>query len=296
MKCKLIILVLIFGCSAQITSAQIEARYLLGQKSEASKQAPRAYGSYAKGCLAGGEELEINGLTWQVMRLSRGRNWGHPNMIAYLKRISEKVAKETSWNGLYIGDISQPRGGPMISGHASHQLGLDADIWMLPAKKLNLSRLKREKLSSISIRSNDKKLINSNWTNDHMKVIKIAASDQNVDRIFVTAPAKIYMCENASGDKKWLQKIRPFWGHNFHFHVRLKCPIGSKVCKIQKPTVNSLSKGGNGCDKTLIWWITDALKPAKVNPDTAKKKARKHPRHFTMAELPQQCTDVLNSK
>ena len=296
MKCKLIILVLIFGCSAQITSAQIEARYLLGQKSEASKQAPRAYGSYAKGCLAGGEELEINGPTWQVMRLSRGRNWGHPNMIAYLKRISEKVAKETSWNGLYIGDISQPRGGPMISGHASHQLGLDADIWMLPAKKLNLSRLKREKLSSISIRSNDKKLINSNWTNDHMKIIKIAASDQNVDRIFVTAPAKNYMCENASGDKKWLQKIRPFWGHNFHFHVRLKCPIGSKVCKIQKPTVNSLSKGGNGCDKTLIWWITDALKPAKVNPDTAKKKARKHPRHFTMAELPQQCTDVLNSK
>ena len=296
MKCKLIILVLIFGCSAQITSAQIEARYLLGQKSEASKQVPRAYGSYAKGCLAGGEELEINGPTWQVMRLSRGRNWGHPNMIAYLKGISEKVAKETSWNGLYIGDISQPRGGPMISGHASHQLGLDADIWMLPAKKLNLSRLKREKLSSISIRSNDKKLINSNWTNDHMKVIKIAASDQNVDRIFVTAPAKIYMCENASGDKKWLQKIRPFWGHNFHFHVRLKCPIGSKVCKIQKPTVNSLSKGDNGCDKTLIWWITDALKPAKVNPDTAKKKARKHPRHFTMAELPQQCTDVLNSK
>ena len=296
MKFKLIILVLIFGCCAQITTAQIEARYLLGQKSEASKQAPRAYGSYAKGCLAGGEELEINGPTWQVMRLSRGRNWGHPNMIAYLKRISEKVAKETSWNGLYIGDISQPRGGPMISGHASHQLGLDADIWMLPAKKLNLSRLKREKLSSISIRSNDKKLINSNWTNDHMKVIKIAASDQNVDRIFVTAPAKIYMCENASGDKKWLQKIRPFWGHNFHFHVRLKCPIGSKVCKIQKPTVNSLSKGGNGCDKTLIWWITDALKPAKVNPDTAKKKARKHPRHLTVAELPQQCTDVLNSK
>lgn len=296
MKFKLIILVLIFGCCAKITTAQIEARYLLGQKSEASKQAPRAYGSYAKGCLAGGEELEINGPTWQVMRLSRGRNWGHPNMIAYLKRISEKVAKETSWNGLYIGDISQPRGGPMISGHASHQLGLDADIWMLPAKKLNLSRLKREKLSSISIRSNDKKLINSYWTNDHMKVIKIAASDQNVDRIFVTAPAKIYMCENASGDKKWLQKIRPFWGHNFHFHVRLKCPIGSKVCKIQKPTVNSLSKGGNGCDKTLIWWITDALKPAKVNPDTAKKKARKHPRHFTMAELPQQCTDVLNSK
>ena len=296
MKLKLIILILVFGGYAQTSTAQIEARYLLGHKSEASKQTTKAYGSYARGCLAGGEELEINGPTWQVMRLSRGRNWGHPNMIAYLKRISKKVAKETNWNGLYIGDISQPRGGPMISGHASHQLGLDADIWMLPAKKLNLSRLKREKLSSINIRSDNKKLTSSNWTNDHMKVMKIAASDQNVDRIFVSAPAKIYMCENASGDKKWLQKIRPFWGHNFHFHVRLKCPVGSKVCKIQKPTVNSLSSGANGCDKTLIWWITAALKPKKVDPDTLKLKARKHPRHFTMAELPQQCTGVLNSK
>ena len=95
MKLKLIILILVFGGNAQITTAQIEARYLLGYKSEASKQTPKAYGSYARGCLAGGEELEINGPTWQVMRLSRGRNWGHPNMIAYLKRISKKVAKET---------------------------------------------------------------------------------------------------------------------------------------------------------------------------------------------------------
>ena len=36
-------------------------------------------------------------------------------------------ARRIGWQGLYIGDISQPRGGPMTSGHSSHQIGLDAD-------------------------------------------------------------------------------------------------------------------------------------------------------------------------
>jgi len=280
--------------------AEKEARFLLGGKSSGSKQPPHAFGSYARGCLAGGQELAQTGPTWQAMRLSRGRNWGHPNMIEYLKRTSRKVAKQTSWNGLYIGDISQPRGGPMISGHASHQLGLDADIWMLPAKNLRLSRNDRENLSSVSIRSKSQKSVNSAWTREHMEVMKIAASDPMVDRIFVTAPAKIYMCKNARGDKRWLQKIRPFWGHHYHFHVRLKCPKGSSGCKTQKPTVSSLSKGGTGCDSTLDWWVTDALKPAKPAKKTTKPKKvvkkKKHPRQFVMADLPNQCSKVLRSR
>ena len=39
---------------------------------------PRSIGYYTHGCLAGGVALPINGPTWQVMRLSRNRNWGHP--------------------------------------------------------------------------------------------------------------------------------------------------------------------------------------------------------------------------
>jgi murein endopeptidase len=30
--------------------------------------------------------------------------------------------------GLLIGDMSQPRDGPMLYGHSSHQIGLDVDI------------------------------------------------------------------------------------------------------------------------------------------------------------------------
>ncbi len=290
---------LALGLLAQPTLAKNEARYLLGGKSTGSKQLPHAYGSYAKGCLAGGQELAENGPTWQAMRLSRGRNWGHPDMVAYLKRISAQVAEETSWKGLYIGDISQPRGGPMISGHASHQLGLDADIWMLPAKNLKLSRAQRESLSSSNVRAANQKTVSNDWTRTHMKVMKIAASDPAVDRIFVTAPAKIYMCKHARGNKKWLQKIRPYWGHNHHFHVRLKCPKGSSACKTQKPTVSALSKGGTGCDATLNWWVTANLEIAKPTQKKKKKKkvaTKKHPRQFVMADLPAQCTKVLKSK
>ena len=293
-KILLIILSIVFN--AQTAFAEKQARYLFSALSLPSKQSPNAFGSYSKGCLAGGEEMLESGPTWQVMRLSRDRNWGHPDMITLLKNLSKSVAKKTSWNGIYIGDISQPRGGPMISGHASHQLGLDADIWMLPAKNLNLTQSRRESISSINIRSKNKKTTNSNWTNEHVDVLKIFAKDPSVDRIFVTAPAKIYMCKHEIGNKDWLQKIRPYWGHNFHFHVRLKCPKDSKLCKTQKPSVQYLSKGGTGCDETLNWWITKALEPVKIDPKKDKPKPKKHPTEYMMNELPPQCMSVLNNK
>ena len=82
-KVSLIILSIAFN--AQTAFAEKQARYLLGGISLPSKQSPNAFGSYSKGCLAGGEEMLESGPTWQVMRLSRDRNWGHPDMITLLK-------------------------------------------------------------------------------------------------------------------------------------------------------------------------------------------------------------------
>lgn len=272
------------------------ANQLFGSKPTGSRQSAEAFGFYSKGCIAGGQQLAETGPTWQAMRLSRNRNWGHPETIRYLQNLSSQVARNTSWAGLYIGDISQPRGGPMTSGHASHQLGLDADIWMYPPRRLDLSRTERENLSSISIRSGDKRNVSSNWTREHMEVMRLAASDPRVDRIFVTAPAKIYMCRNASGDRSWLTKIRPFWGHHYHFHVRLKCPAGSPNCRTQTPTVQQITGGGTGCDDTLNWWVTDALRPAKPDPTKPKPPKKRHPREYTMVDLPAQCGSVLVSQ
>ncbi len=283
--------------TGQTVAAETKANKLFGAKASASQQSSRAHGSYAKGCLAGAEQLPESGPTWQAMRLSRNRNWGHPELISYLQRISEKVATIPGWKGLYIGDLSQPRGGPMTSSHQSHQLGLDADIWLLPPKRLNLSRAERENLSSKTVRANSQRTINGNWTPAHMAVIKAAATDPAVDRIFITAPAKIWMCKNAKGNRKWLQKVRPYWGHHYHFHVRLKCPKGSRGCKKQTPTVRQLSKNATGCDKDLNWWVTAALAPPDPNaPKPPKKPKKRGARDYVMADLPSQCRKVLNAQ
>ena len=279
-------------CTPHTTFAETEARYLLGNIPTGSQQPAKAVGQYARGCLAGGAELPETGETWQAMRLSRVRNWAHPNTIDYIKRITKKVAQKTDWPGLYIGDMSQPRGGPMISGHASHQTGLDVDIWMLKPKSLNLTIAQRENLSSISVRAKDQRDINGNWTKSHMEVLKIAASDPVVARIFVTPPAKIWMCDNATGDRKWLRKIRPWWGHHYHFHVRLNCPKNDPHCEEQH-----LIPTGTGCNADLQWWITTALEPPPPKDPNAKPKPKKkHPRQFVMADLPQQCQNVLQSQ
>src|SRR5882757_11227201 len=122
---------------------KLGARELFGRKASPAPMATHSIGFYAKGCLAGAEALPINGETWQVMRLSRNRNWAHPDMIKLLERLSDKVHEVAGWPGLLVGDLSQPRGGPMLTGHASHQVGLDADIWLTPMPNRQLSRNER---------------------------------------------------------------------------------------------------------------------------------------------------------
>ncbi|PTV95136.1 murein endopeptidase [Rhodobacter aestuarii] len=283
-----------------ITPLQAEplARTLFGSKSMPAQGASEPIGTYARGCASGLLQLPETGPTWQAMRLSRNRNWGQPETIAFIQDLSAYAATLPGWQGLYVGDISQPRGGPMTGGHASHQIGLDVDIWMLPPKSLRLSRGQRENISSISIRTEDQTRVNGNWTPAHMALLRAAASDPRVDRIFVAAAAKIAMCNQATrADKAWLQKIRPFYGHNVHFHVRLKCPPGSRLCETQKPTVRQLSNGGDGCDETLNWWVTDMLNPPKPTGKPAKpakpQPVKKSAKTYVMSDLPAQCRTVL---
>ena len=292
----------LLGAALLAAPAQAEklANKLFGAHVAPSNQKPMPIGSYARGCAAGLVELPQTGPTWQAMRLSRNRNYGQPEMIRFLVDLSETAAALGWGKGLYIGDISQPRGGPMTSGHASHQIGLDADIWWLAPKRLDLSAKERENISSIPMRSADQLSVTASWGPRARALLKAAASDPRVDRVFVAAAIKIEICKTATrADKKWLQKVRPIAGHDTHFHVRLKCPKGARLCETQKPTVADLSKGGDGCDETLTWWVTDYLNPPK--PTKKKKKTdedaprKKGPREFTLADLPKQCRDVLAS-
>ena len=266
-------------------AAEPLAKELFGAEHNASRHTSAPFGGYAKGCLAGGVELAETGPTWQAMRLSRNRNWGHPKAIRYIERLSAVAARQPGWNGLYIGDISQPRGGPMLTGHRSHQLGLDIDVWMLPARDLTLSRSTRENLSSISTRRAKGAFVNENWTPQHHQILKAAASDPDVARIFVFPGAKVQMCKDARGDRSWLRKIRPWWGHHYHFHVRLKCPGNAGGCVDQAPP-----PGGDGCDQAQEW-VDNILNPPPPDPNAKPPAPR---RELVMADLPQQCAQVLS--
>ncbi|MGR3291752.1 MAG: penicillin-insensitive murein endopeptidase [Paracoccaceae bacterium] len=263
-------------------SSETIAKKLFGAAKSSSAQSSAAYGSYAKGCLAGAEQLADTGATWQSMRLSRNRNWGHPDTIAFIERLSKKAARLQGWLGLYVGDLSQPRGGPMLTGHASHQTGLDVDIWMLPPDRLNLSRRAREDLSSISTRREGGAYVNDSWTPQHMAILKAAAKDSAVARIFVFPGAKVQMCKDAKGNRDWLRKIRPWWGHHYHFHVRLLCPKGARDCINQAPP-----PPGDGCAAAETW-VHDILHPPPPDPNPRPPR-----RDYVLADLPNQCAAVL---
>jgi penicillin-insensitive murein DD-endopeptidase len=260
------------------------AKELFGAVSGPTDDKSAPFGSYAKGCMAGAEMLPETGPTWQAMRLSRNRNWGQPVLVDFLKRLSEKAAAQPGWAGLYIGDMSQPRGGPMLTGHASHQIGLDADIWMLPPNRLNLTAAEREEISSIRMDKQDGAYVNNDWTPEHMAIIKAAAKDKAVARIFVFAGAKVAMCEAETGNRDWLRKVRPWWGHNFHFHVRLNCPKGAKGCVDQDPP-----PPGDGCEDAQEW-VDNILNPPKADPEAEPPPPAKP---LTLADLPKACTGVL---
>ncbi len=229
-------------------------------------------------------QLPETGPDWQAMRLSRNRNWGQPTMTAFIARLG-KSARAAGWNGIYVGDIGQPRGGPMTSGHASHQTGLDADFWMLPPKPVPLSRAQRENISSISVVTRDKRAVNGNWTAAHHQILIAALKDPAVARIFVSGAIKLQMCADASAaDKPYLRKLRPWWGHRDHFHVRLNCPDGADGCTPQAPP-----PPGDGCESAR-WWVTDALLPPDPN---APHRPPKPP--LKLADLPAQCRGVLQS-
>lgn len=274
----------------------IPAKELFGAAKVPSPLAARAIGTYARGCLSGAVALPVDGPAWQAMRLSRNRNWGHPTLVKLVEKLALESKEKDGWPGLLVGDISQPRGGPMLTGHASHQLGLDADVWLTPMPDRRLSRREREDIAATSmLDSTDIAVDPKVFTPGHVQLIKRAASYPQVERVLVHPAIKKALCEAAGTDRAWLGKVRPIQGHYYHFHIRIGCPAGSsEVCKPQVPVT-----GQDGCGKEVEEWIarvTPYKGPPKPRPPRPPGwKPPPPPPQITMASLPEACTAVLES-
>jgi len=271
--------------SAVPAKAEQLAKTAFGAQALPAATEPASYGFYSKGCFGGGIAIASDGPHWQAMRLSRNRRWGHPDLIRLLEQFSRDAAAD-GWPGLLIGDISQPRGGPMLTGHASHQIGLDADIWFTPMPARCMSVAERERVSAVSmIRDGTLFVDDRRWTPAHEAVLRRAASYPQVERVLVHPGIKKKLCDTVRGDRSWLRKIRPFWGHDYHFHIRIGCPKGSVGCKAQDPTPRS-----DGCDKSLAWWFTEEPWRPATGPE--KPKARDV---MPLSALPAACQAVLKA-
>jgi penicillin-insensitive murein endopeptidase len=240
----------------------------------------RIVGSYTAGCIQGALSLPPEGEGFQTMRRGRRRYFGHPTLIQYVQDLGRFVHQH-NLGVLNIGDLGQARGGPTPYGHRSHQIGLDADIWFwLVPQAGQLTSQTRETLQPPSMLTADRQALDTHrWSAEHPKLLQAAAQPEAVERIFVHPVIKQSLCNTFSG-AAWLQKIRPWWGHDEHFHVRLRCPPGQSDC------VNQTSlPPGDGCDASLAWWLTAEAQPPKP-PRPAPLEV----------QLPAACQNILTKK
>jgi penicillin-insensitive murein DD-endopeptidase len=211
--------------------------------------AARVIGYYANGCIRGAVALPLEGPGWRVLRPQRNRNWGHPDLIAALRELGRRVRAATG-KAMLVADIAQPRGGP-ATGHASHQVGLDADVRFQLVPDRPLDRALREEGTEMTMVAGGKEIDRARWSGDQLAMLRIAAELPGVDRIFVNPVIKREACRAANGDRRWLAKIVPWYGHDGHMHIRLKCPADSPDCRPQAPL-----SADDGCGAALAWWFT----------------------------------------
>ncbi len=284
MRLALALAALLALATAAAGAAEDElAKFAFGRETTPSPQAPAAIGAYSRGCLAGAVALPANGPTFQAMRLSRNRRYGHPALVTFLKELAA-AAPELGLNGLLVGDLSQPRGGPMLSGHSSHQIGLDADIWFADMPEPRLTEEERETVPFLSMLTADGGAVDpEKFTEPFAKLLRHAAADARVARIFVHPLLKRRLCEweRPEADRAWLGKIRPWYGHFEHFHVRLACLESARSCRGQRPPPE-----GDGCGAPLDYWFTE--EPYKPQPEAKKTLP------LTVARMPRACRAILS--
>lgn len=218
--------------------------------------APQSVGGFSNGCIIGAKALPLQSDNYQVMRAKSLRYFGHPELIRFITRMTDKTA-QNNLGTVLIGDMGMPVGGRFSSGHASHQTGLDVDVWLqLPAKRWSGKQLQNPKPIDL-VDKEGKNVVDKLWRPEIGQLIKTAAEDKQVTRIFVHPAIKQQLCLEAGSDRNWLRKVRPWFGHRAHMHVRIACPKDSKECIEQAPPPK-----GDGCGDELASWLAESQLPS----------------------------------
>ena len=230
----------------------------------------RIVGEGGMGCIQGAVRLPDEAPGVQTIRLGTSSFWGHPEVIATLLTLGART-KALGFPDLYMGDLSGPRGGPLAGGHVSHQMGIDADVYLDLNPHPALSRAQRETLEPPGlVRPDGRDVDLARWRPEHMTLLRTAVALPGVDRVLVNPAIKKHLCRIVEGDRAWLRFIRPIWGHASHMHINFNCPAGQPQCPPRPPT----PPPGDGCDTTLQWWFDQLDHPAKPSVPSVPARPR----------------------
>ncbi len=209
------------------------------------------------GCIAGAVELPAEGPGWETVHQDRSTFWGAKVTVAGIELLAAR-ARAAGLPTLYINDFSLPRGGPLAGQHATHQTGLDADVWLDVLPKLPLTAAEREQIEPHSLVQPDGTSLDpAFWQPGDVTLIRLATGLPGVDRVLVNFAIKAELCREAGPDAAWLHRVRPWWGHTSHMHIHFLCPPGQAECHDLRPI-----PAGTGCDASLQWWFDQLGTPA----------------------------------
>ncbi|MCB1744973.1 MAG: penicillin-insensitive murein endopeptidase [Gammaproteobacteria bacterium] len=243
----------------------------------------RAIGAYQAGCVQGAVGLALSEPGLEVMRPGRRRFYGHPELVGFIRTLGDELRR--GWQRvMLVGDMAMPRGGPTLSSHVSHQSGLDVDIWFdVLGLTERISAADRRQRSARRYVEGLVGALSAEWGPPQEALVRLSAEHPLVERVLVNPSIKRHLCarhaQGRTDTAGWLRKVRPWWGHADHMHVRLACPEGSGDCKSQQAP-----PPGNGCDASLDWWFTQEA------ADTLKQRRDSGPRR--MPVLPVACERV----
>lgn len=207
----------------------------------------QSFGFYSHGRLAAATRLPDSGGGFVKILRPRNRRFASEDMIYLITKVSKELDQKfpNRRDAVQIGDVSAELGG-LVPGHNSHQNGLDVDIAFLRTNETmqnpdDVNGFREKFVSSGKVSNNFD--LERNWA-----LAKLMVATGRPQRIFVNQVIKNAFCKLArekgelQSAAETLHRLRPYSGHEDHFHVRITCPLNSPKCEAQEEI-----PAGTGC-------------------------------------------------
>lgn len=194
------------------------------------------------------------------MRTDQRRYFGHPDLVMFIQRLSRQVSN-LGMGTVLIGDMGMPAGGRFNGGHASHQTGLDVDIFLqLPKTRWTSAQLLRPQALDLVSRDG-KHVVPTLWKPEIFSLIKLAAQIKTSRAFLLIRRLSNNFALMRAPIATGCAKCDHWFQHRAHMHVRLRCPADSLECEDQP-----LPPPGDGCGAELQSWF-EPPKPGTTKPE-----------------------------